>query len=259
MKKNIFTSCILMLLTGALFSQNMSLFQKKAYTSGAGEVMPYRILYPENYDLKKKYPVLLFLHGAGERGNDNEKQLVHGASLFLKPENRSKFPCIVIFPQCPADGFWASVVRDETTRPIGFDFDYHRPITPALRLAMAILKQVIQKEGGDKKQVYIAGLSMGGMGTFEAVYHYPKVFAGATPICGGGDTKMYNAKAAKVPFRIFHGDHDSVVPVEASRQMAEKLRLLKGNVRYTEYPGVDHNSWDKAFEEPDFMSELIKN
>ena len=258
MKKLLFVLGLLTILSEVSVAQDMSLYVKKEFTSKSGATMPYRILYPENYDPKGKYPVILFLHGAGERGNDNEKQLVHGSKLFLKPENREKYPCIVIFPQCPAEGFWSSVVRDNTKRPHSLSFDYQQPITPSLSLAMSILRQVIKQEGVDKKRVYIAGLSMGGMGTFEAVYRFPKVFAAAMPICGGGDANSYNAKAAKLPFRVFHGEKDSVVPVEESRRMVEKLKALNGDVRYTEYPGVDHNSWDNAFMEPDFLSWMWK-
>src|ERR1035437_9381928 len=90
-------------------AQDMSLFQKKVYRSTSGGVLNYRILYPQNYDAAKKYPVLLFLHGSGERGDDNEKQLVHGATLFLDPDNREKYPAIVLFPQCPEGKSWSTL------------------------------------------------------------------------------------------------------------------------------------------------------
>ena len=95
---------------------------------------------------------------------------------------------------------------------------------------------------------------MGGMGTFEAVYRYPKLFAAATPICGGGDSKHYNKRVRKVPFSIYHGDSDVVVGVKESQQMVARLKSLKANVRYKEFPGVNHNSWDNAFAEPDYLS-----
>ena len=91
----------------AAIAQDMSLFQKKEYNE-EGKMLPYRILYPENYDKSKKYPLVLFLHGAGERGSDNEIQLMHGGALFVADSNRKKFPCIVVFPQCPADSSWGS-------------------------------------------------------------------------------------------------------------------------------------------------------
>lgn len=91
-----------------LFSQDLSLYKKEEFVSASGKKLLYRVLYPENYDAAKKYPLVLFLHGAGERGSDNEKQLTHGAKLFLTPENRTNFPAIVVFPQCPKMIFGAT-------------------------------------------------------------------------------------------------------------------------------------------------------
>ncbi|HET9486787.1 MAG TPA: phospholipase, partial [Chryseosolibacter sp.] len=102
-------------------SQDLSLYAKKEYTSPDGKKLLYRILYPEEYDRSKKYPLVLFLHGAGERGSDNEKQLMHGSKLFLDSAVRKKFPAIVIFPQCPEESFWSSVQIDRTKTPLAFD------------------------------------------------------------------------------------------------------------------------------------------
>jgi len=240
------------------FAQD-SLYQKKVFNASNGLALPYRLLLPANYDASKKYPLVLFLHGAGERGNDNEKQLVHGTKLFLTEENRKNYPAIVVAPQCPTENYWGSVTVDRTTSPFTLSFDYSRPETTALQAAIELVNSSIADEGVDKKRVYITGLSMGGMGTFEAVYRYPKLFAGAAPVCGGGDVVRYSKKAAKVPFWIFHGDADAVVSVKESRAMVEKLKSLKTIVKYTEYGGVNHNSWDNAFAEPDFMKWLFAN
>jgi len=232
-------------------SQDLSLFLKKEFTSRQGGKLPYRILFPEGYDGSKKYPLVLVLHGAGERGADNEKQLIHGGRLFLDANVRKQFPAIIIFPQCPAENYWASVRIDRSKAPLALDFDYSRPITEPLRLVMDLLKQLTREEAVDKKRIYITGLSMGGMGTFEVLHRFPKVFAAALPICGGGDATRY--KKVKTPFWIFHGTEDAVVEVNYSRRMVEKLKGLKVKVEYTEYPGVNHNSWDNAFAEPDFL------
>lgn len=249
------TSLILVLILAfPVVAQDLAQFEKQSYTSSANLVLPYRILYPENYDRSKKYPLILFLHGAGERGNDNEKQLTHGAKLFLTDENRRNFQAIVVFPQCPSENYWGNVKIDRSTSPITLTFDYSKPETTALQAAIELTKKLIAEEGVDKKRVYITGLSMGGMGTFEAVYRYSKLFAAAAPICGGGDAAMYDKRAAKIPFRVFHGDADVVVSVKESQAMVAKLKTLKANVSYTEYPGVNHNSWDNAFAEPDFLS-----
>lgn len=237
-----------------LLAQDLNPYQKKVYTSASGQQLPYRILYPENYDRTKKYPLILFLHGAGERGDDNEKQLTHGAGLFLMKESREKFPAIVIFPQCPSNSYWGNVHVDRSTSPLTLTFNYMKPETEALHSAMALVKTITREEGVDKKRIYITGLSMGGMGTYEAVYRYPKTFAAATPICGGGDVVRYDKRVTKIPFRVFHGAVDAVVDVKHSQQMVEKLKTLNTNVSYTEYPNVNHNSWDNAFAEPDFIS-----
>src|SRR5882672_10284744 len=114
-------------------AQDLSLYQKRVYVNEKKDTLRYRILFPENYDKTKKYPLVLFLHGAGERGRDNEKQLTHGAKLFLSSENRKNFPCIVVFPQCPAESFWSNVKIDRSKTPTAFDFDYSSPSnTPLL-------------------------------------------------------------------------------------------------------------------------------
>ncbi|MBC6489755.1 prolyl oligopeptidase family serine peptidase [Flavihumibacter stibioxidans] len=239
-------------------SQDYSLFEKRSFISSRGDTLPYRILYPENYDRSIKYPVVLFLHGAGERGNDNEKQLVHGGKLFLADSNRKKFPAIVIFPQCPENNYWARAKINRNVTPYEIGFDYTGPVSGPLNAALELTRQLLSEESADKRRVYITGLSMGGMGTFEAVYRAPKLFAAASPICGGGDPKAYNKKTAKVPFRIFHGAADAVVNVQLSRDMVNRLKELKARrFSYTEYPGVNHNSWDNAFAEPDFLAWLF--
>jgi predicted peptidase len=232
-------------------------FEKREHITKNGVWMPYRILYPEAYDSAKKYPLVIFLHGVGERGGDNEKQLVHGASIFLKKDNRKKYPCIVIFPQCPNEGYWASAKIDRSTKPVTFDFDYSRNPTPSLFAAIEIMDKTIREERVDSSRVYIMGLSMGGMGTFEAIHRYPEKFAAAVPICGGGDTLRYSKKVRAFPFFIFHGEEDNVVSVDHSRRMVDKLRKLGAKVRYVEYPGVKHSSWKDAFAEDDLLPWLF--
>lgn len=241
----------LILVSFGVSAQDLSMYQKKEFTSPEGSKLLYRILFPEEYDRTKKYPLILFLHGAGERGNDNEKQLVHGSKLFLDPEVRRKYPAIVVFPQCPEDNYWSSVRIDRNATPLVLDFDYTRPIHEPLSLSISLVRELLRTEGVDDRRVYITGLSMGGMGTFEAVHRFPDMFAAALPICGGGDTQQY--RKVKTPFWVFHGDADAVVDVAYSRKMVEKLKDLKVKVKYTEYPGVNHNSWDSAFAERDFL------
>lgn len=228
-------------------------FQKSTFTANDGFELKYNILLPANYDESKAYPLVLFLHGAGERGDDNEKQLIHGVHRFLEDEVRGNYSCIVIAPQCPKDSYWASVDVDRSSYPVKLDFDYSKDMNPPLAASIELVKSMIKSKKAIKKQVYITGLSMGGMGTYEAVYKNPKLFAAAMPVCGGGDEAVFSKKMAKVPFWIFHGDVDGVVSVENSREAVSKLKDLKATVLYTEYKGVNHNSWENAFAEPDFV------
>lgn len=248
-------SLMLAMGTLAASAQDVSLYLKKEFRAD-GVSLPYRILFPEQYDEQKKYPLILVLHGAGERGNDNEKQLIHGSELFLDSAVRKNYPAIVVFPQCPQDNYWSSVSIARNQTPPVFDFDYGRPITTPLKLAVSLVQRLIQQEAVDPRCVYITGLSMGGMGTFEAVHRFPEIFAAALPICGGGDTKNY--KQVKTDFWVFHGSEDAVVGVQYSRTMVDKLKSLRVKTKYTEYPGVNHNSWDNAFAEPDFLKWMFR-
>ena len=235
-------------------------YKKEVFIGKKGYTLPYRILFPEDYNPKKQYPLVLFMHGAGERGNDNEIQLVHGASLFLKAENRKKYPAIVVFPQCAEKDYWVEVNRRilaDGTRIREFPFN-EQP-RPSTGLVIELVEQMIEDKIVDESRLYVMGLSMGGMATFELLARYPDRFAAAMPICGGGNPKLARAYAPNTPLWIFHGDADEVVKVENSRRMLRAVVDEGGKAKYTEYPGVNHNSWDSAFAEPDFLKWLFSN
>jgi predicted peptidase len=178
------------------FTQDLSKFQKGVYATGS-DTLPYRILFPQNYDTTKQYPLVVFLHGAGQRGKDNQKQLANGAALFLNEENRRKFPAIVVFPQCSLNDFWARTrIMNTATDSTPFKFDYLTdvPMNKGLNLVSALLDSLAMSKNVNNKQIYIGGLSMGGMGTFELLWRKPGFFAAAFPICGGGNpstTSLY--------------------------------------------------------------------
>lgn len=261
MKKIINTSLLFLFLFTGAFAQNdynsfeFALYKKKVFTNKKGENLPYRILFPEGYDKNKTYPLVLFLHGAGERGDDNAFQLAWGAEMFLEENNRKKFPVIVVFPQCAKGDYWAKVKsrkRKNPSKRFKFPLNLGKP-TQGFRLAHGLVQQLIREEAVDVKRLYIAGLSMGGMGTFEMLARFPGKFAAAMPICGGGNPNHTIHYAKNTAIWIFHGSADSVVGVRYSRKMAKQLKKFGANVKYSEYEGVGHDSWRNAFAEPDFL------
>ncbi len=250
--KKFLTLLMAVLVAGTAFAAEQ--FEKKQYISQRGDTLPYRLLTPENQQKGKKYPLVIFLHGAGERGTDNEKQLVHGGQMFLNPVNRMEYPAFVIAPQCPPDGYWAY-----NSRPASFESD-KMPKDPEISPVFASLKELIDsylsRGDVDTDRVYIMGLSMGGMGTYDMVCRFPDVFAAAIPICGTVNASRL-AAAKKVKFRIFHGDADDVVPVDGSRNAYRALKAAGADVEYIEFPGCNHGSWNPAFNYPDFMKWLF--
>ncbi len=218
-----------------------------------GDTLPYRILMPVDYQPTKKYPVIYFLHGSGERGNDNEAQLVHGSKFFLNKDNRKNFPAIVIFPQCPASDSWTTMLRGNG---INRSFDNQREPTNAMKMLLRLIKNTEKDYRIKKDQVYIGGLSMGGMGVFEVAGRKPNLFAAAFPICGGGDTSNAT-KMNKIAWWVFHGAVDAVVLPEYSVQMVDALKNAKADVKFSLYPNVNHNSWDNAFAEPQLLQWLF--
>lgn len=239
-------------------AQDFSAFQANQLIH-RGDTLPYRILYPEDYNPENSYPVLFFLHGAGERGNDNETQLAHGAKLFLEDSIRSAFPAIVVFPQCPADSYWSNVeIRSEADGQREFYFRTKGKPSTAMSLFLRLVKHMRKQEAIDQQRMYIGGLSMGAMGTYEALRRKPKFFAAAFAICGGDNTA--NAKKYKhVPLWIFHGEQDNVVPATHSHAIVAELRRLGRNPKATFYPTANHNSWDDAFAEPELLPWLFSH
>jgi len=255
---------ILILLLLAMFAANsvnaqgdLDAYVRKVYLSG-NDTLPYRILYPNNFNPDQKYPLVLVLHGAGERGDNNEAQLAYGAQLFL--ESQEQYPAIVVFPQCPKDSYWSNVniVPDDTGKRT-FNFRKGGKPTEAMEALLGLLGELKHSGYVNKHHIYIGGLSMGGMGTFELLRRRPNTFAAAFPICGGGSPANAKKYARKVPLWIFHGAEDSVVPVGKSEIMAQAIKAADGDVKLTIYPGVDHNSWDNAFKEPELLPWLFSH
>ena len=256
MKKCIFFIVSMFLFSVSMQAQDRALYLKKSYIF-RNDTLPYRILLPDHYDPAKQYPLLMFLHGSGERGDDNEKQLVHGADLFLRDSIRNRYPAFIVFPQCSRDGYWSNVIRDENA--IGRSrYTFRSGGTPTRDMAMLqrLLKQLLIEYPVSRRQVYAGGLSMGAMGTFELVRRSPGIFAAAFAICGGAHPSTA-PQLKNLPWWIFHGGKDDVVIPAFSEAMVKALRSNKVRVKYTVYPDANHNSWDRAFTEPVLLSWLF--
>jgi predicted peptidase len=197
-------------------------FEKREFTDASGDKLLYRLLKPEGYDPNQKYPLVVFLHGAGERGSDNTTQLVHGMADFASDKIMEKYPAIVIAPQCPDGKQWVEV-------PWTVD-EHQMPKEPSRPLAQTLeLMTALQKEFSiDRDRLYITGLSMGGFGVWDAIQRQPELFAATAPVCGGGDVAL--AKRIKdVPTWAFHGDQDGVVKVRRSRDMIAAMKAAGGS------------------------------
>lgn len=232
-------------------AQDFSTFKKEILIEGT-DTLKYRILYPENFDASKKYPIVLFLHGRGESGNDNEKQLTHGAKMFLTAEFRKNHPSIVVFPQCAENSYWANVEIETINTKRFFNFLKGGAPTKSMSLVLKLTDQLTKQAYADQNRIYVGGLSMGGMGTFEILRRKPKTFAAAFAICGGDN--ILNAKKYKnVPLWIFHGGMDDVVNPQLSYSIYKELIKLGHEPKFTIYPNANHNSWDSTFAEPGLL------
>lgn len=217
----------------------------------------YQVYVPADFTPEKKWPVILFLHGAGERGGDGVQQTEVGLGPAIR-QHPERFPCIVVFPQCRLSNVWFGDMETQ---------------------ALQALEQSINEFNGDAQQVYLTGISMGGYGTWYLAARHSQKFTAIAPICGGvvppptfpfppdvaaqvPTEKPYETIAqrlGKTPVWIFHGDMDPTIPVSESRQMTAALEKFGGNVKYTEYEGVNHNSWDRAYAEPEFVLWLLSH
>lgn len=253
--KALLTFCIILsmmpLTAQQILDQTLERFTAETF-SFEGKEFPYRVLYPKDFDASKSYPLHLFLHGAGERGSDNKAQLTHGSELFIKMSEQ--YPAIVIFPQCPKDDYWADVIIDRSETQNVFTFPKKPQPTWAMRAVLSLLDSTISNSYVDTSKIYVGGLSMGGMGTFELLHLRPNTFAAATAICGGGYPANVSNWATSTPAWIFHGEVDPVVPVIYSQLMVEALLQEGATPRISLYPGVQHDSWTPAFAEPDLFS-----
>src|ERR1700720_4781058 len=217
-----------------------------------GVIYKYQVFIPDNWTPRQKWPVILFLHGSGERADDGLQQTDTGIGTAIRSD-RSRIPAIVVMPQCRQNLWWTQPPMDD--------------------LAIAALEAATKEFHGDTLRTYLTGLSMGGYGAWRLAEKYPGRFAALVVICGGihppaaalkahpelakwtppDEPKSYSDAAAKVgktPVWIFHGADDDIVPVTESQRMYAAMKEIGAEVHYTEYPGVKHVSWDRAYDEP---------
>ncbi len=218
----------------------------------------YRVYVPTQWSPAKKWPVILFLHGAGERGSDGQLQTMVGLGPYMRKHPHT-IPAIVVFPQAQQGSWWSDPAMEE--------------------LALLTLQSSLKEYHGDQTRVYLTGVSMGGYGTWHLASMYPEMFAAIVPVCGrthppSGVERNPQSIAAlysndivnKTAFRVkdtpvwlFHGAKDEVVPVQESRKMVKAFQRLGGSVVYTEYSDVGHESWDEAYAETDLFSWLLSH
>ncbi len=241
---------LLLSLLGFVFMARGDDFEARTFSAADGATLPYRLLRPANIESGKKYPLVVFLHGSGERGNDNAAQLKHGVGAFSKAAAREKFPSFVFAPQCPKDKRW---VEMDWSGPSGT-----APEDPGLmeKLVVSAMEALAQEFPVDPDRVYISGLSMGGFGAWDLITRHAEKFAAAIPVCGGGD-KAKAAAAKAVAVWAFHGLADTVILPVRSQEMVAGLRAAGGTAALTEYPGVAHDSWTMAYSEPNLLPWLF--
>jgi predicted peptidase len=215
--------------------------EPRVFVNAGGARLNYRLMKPLNYDNTRAYPLVLLLHGAGEKGDDNLAQLAHGMDEFACDDNRQAHPCFVVAPQCPKEASWA-LLKNDRLEP-GAD-----PTEPMLR-TIELLDTLPGEFSIDRRRVYVTGMSMGGYGAWYLAQRFPERFAAIVPLCGGGDDRQA-AKLVKIPIWVFHGGADTGNTPEMSREMVKAIRAAGGNPLYTEYPGVNHNCWDLTYGSP---------
>ncbi|GAB4093338.1 dienelactone hydrolase family protein [Flaviaesturariibacter terrae] len=227
-------------------------FSRQLFVSDKGDTLRYRMLEPD-YNKGRRFPLVVFLHGSGERGSDNDAQLKWGVSAFASDENMSQYPAYVIAPQCPAGQQWGNFSNFGDVQASRLAPTPTRP----MELVLALVRKLSAQGIIDTTRIYITGISMGGIGTFDALQRYPKLFAAAVPVCGGGD--LSGAPGfARVPIWIYHGAEDPAVLPDYSLQMVQALVKAGAHPGFTLLPEVGHFSWIAAYNDRMLLQWLFR-
>lgn len=231
------TTILLLVGAGCLLSQAAAADAPrqaaKTFDKPVPVMLRYLLYLPKDYDQKESWPLVIFLHGAGERGDDLEKVKIHGPPKLI--EAGQDFPAIVVSPQCAQGQWWT---------------------TQMLELS-ALIDDIEANYKVDKRRVYLTGLSMGGYGTWALAAYAPKRFAALVPICGGGEPRRA-MMLRSTPIWAFHGAKDAVVPLAQSEEMVDALKRSSGNVKLTVYPEAGHDSWTETYDNPELWKWLFE-
>ena len=243
------TQMIVTLCLGAMtmFAQTaIDLMTAETFSVPETGTLPYRQYVTPGLPKDGKVPLILFLHGIGERGSDNAAQLKHGVAELIAFAGANG-GAVIIAPQCPENDMWVTGIEPK-------DPTHVMPAEPSppMKLTLALVNEKIEKMPVDPDRVYVTGLSMGGYGTWDIILRRPKLFAAALPICGAGDPTLASVIKG-IPVMIAHGSADSVIPVARAHDMAAALKACGGNVQYREYEGVDHDSWTQTYADRDIL------
>jgi len=193
----------------------------------------YLVYQPPDYDPARRWPLLLFLHGAGERGDELERVAIHGPLRFIR-ETGTDLPFVIVAPQVPEDRVWSVQFLD------------------------AVLDEVLREHAIDEDRIYVTGISMGGFGTWQLALEFPHRFAAIVPICGGG-TFPGACGLRHLPIWAFHGARDTVVPVSHTEEFVERLRECSGRIRYTRYEDAGHDAWTRTYADPALYTWLLRH
>lgn len=217
-------------------------FREEVLVSADGYTLPYRLYIPKDYDCGVFYPLMLFMHGAGERGNGNRAQVEVALPHVFDDPKSSAYHSIIVAPQCPEGKQWVYAPWAKGNYSVDSVVESRE-----LQAVIEILKNVCAEYNVDKSRIYATGLSMGGFATWDLITRHPGIFAAAMPVCGGGDPSRAKL-LAEMPIRTFHGLLDDTVPTEGTREMYSAIKAVgKGKITYIEFPDGPHNVWDRVY------------
>ncbi len=224
---------LILLVSGAAAQDNSSMMKANEIQVEFQQrvKLKYWLYLPPDYDQQDEWPLVVFLHGAGERGDDLEQLKVHGPPKLIAAGQ--SFPFVMVAPQCPRGFSWQGEPVAELTRRIASDLKI------------------------DRQRIYLTGLSMGGFGTWDAAVKFPDLYAAIMPICGGGDPERVGAISG-LPTWVFHGAKDNAVPLARSEVMVDALKAAGGNVKFTVYPEAGHDSWTETYANPAVFQWLLE-